>query len=134
MSLTKTQRQALKGRYGGFCAYCGHPLGARWHADHVQPIERVSRWDFKLRKHVPTGELGRPENDRPDNYKPACIPCNIHKSSLPLEAWRRILEDSAANLQRYSSTFRHAHRFGLVTIQPPKVIFYFERALHLERR
>lgn len=134
MPLTKTQREALKGRYGGFCAYCGALLGPRWHADHVQPLKRGSRWDHKLGKHVPTGVVSHPERDHPGNYKPACVPCNIHKSDLSLEYWRSLLEQSVDSMQRNYATFRHAHRFGLVTIQPARVVFYFERALHLERR
>ena len=39
----KEQRQILKMKYGGRCAYCGEELGDRWHADHIKPVLRRSK-------------------------------------------------------------------------------------------
>ena len=33
MAITKQQRAALREKFDGRCAYCGHPLGEKWHAD-----------------------------------------------------------------------------------------------------
>ena len=35
MKLTKTQREELKQKYDGYCAYCGDPLGEKWHAESI---------------------------------------------------------------------------------------------------
>ena len=40
MKLTKAQREQLKNKFGGHCAYCGDQLGDKWHADHLAPIYR----------------------------------------------------------------------------------------------
>lgn len=132
MKLTKAQRESLRGMYGGRCAYCGRELGAKWHADHVEPVERELTW-----KNVPgqrggrlvaTGRLHRPQNDRLDNLKPACVPCNIDKHSSSLEGWRRRLSALLQVLQDNHSAYRHALRFGFVEPRPGPVVFYFERA------
>ena len=41
MRLTKKQRDILRNKYGGRCAYCGCELGKTFHADHLEPVERV---------------------------------------------------------------------------------------------
>lgn len=94
MPLTKTQREALKPMFGGRCAYCGCELGDKWHADHVEPVYR----NFD-------GRLLNPHNERPDNYFPACVPCNLFKSVL----------------------FRTAERFGLIQEVQKPVVFWFEQ-------
>src|SRR5260370_41523584 len=45
MNLTKTQRLAVRNRFGGCCSYCGNPLpDTGWHADHVLCVRRVSEF------------------------------------------------------------------------------------------
>lgn len=124
MTLTKPQRAALHGKYGGRCAYCGNALSDKWHADHLAPVVREGHWVG--RKYVTTG-IRHPDRDHLANLMPSCVPCNIDKSDSSLEAWRKRLERSADILQRNYSTFRHALRFQLVTINAPTVLFYFER-------
>lgn len=124
MNLSKADREKVRLKCGGRCAYCGTELTGKWHADHVLPVERVGKWVFG--KYVTTGEMGRPERDTLDNMLPACIPCNIDKSTFPLEEWRKKLERSHEVLLRNYATYKHALRFRLVVPQPPKVVFYFE--------
>lgn len=57
---------------------------------------------------------------------PACPPCNIDKHSMSLEDWRGMIERSNEVLARDVSTFRRAVRYGLVTLSPKPVVFYFE--------
>jgi hypothetical protein len=116
--------------FGGNCAYCGHPLGERWHADHVEPVMRQTKYvsdDYGRGKFVQTGKLYRPENDREDNYFPACVPCNIDKSCSEVEAWRRQLQDKINVALRASTPLRHAQRFGLVQFSEAPIVFYFEK-------
>lgn len=113
--------------FDGKCAYCGQTLADRWHADHVKAIKRVS--DFVNGKFIPTGRVLRPENDTFDNYFPSCAPCNINKSNHEsLDDWRRTLEGKINELNRDSSTYRHAKRFGLLVETGAKIVFYFERS------
>ena len=130
MNLTKKQRETIRVLFGGKCAYCGVDLTGRWHADHVDPVERQFKFVRDKRdrlRMVATGKLYRPQNDRLENLYPACAPCNIDKHCSLLEAWRKRLEDLAENCRRNVSAFRHAERFGRVTIVGGPVVFWFEK-------
>jgi hypothetical protein len=125
MKLTKAEREQVRQKFGGRCAYCGKPLGDRWHADHFEPVERKLQY-VRGKGLVATGEFHRPQNDRLENMMPACPPCNIDKHSLPLEAWRTKLQQACAVLTRNNPTYRHALRFGLLTETEARVVFHFE--------
>lgn len=129
MKLTKKQREDLRLKFAGRCAYCGELLGDRWHADHIERVERkleLVRDGYRTRLRT-TGEVYRPERDRIENLNPACAPCNIDKSAMGLEAWRSKLQRAADVLRRNQPTYRHALRFGLVQETGAIVTFYFER-------
>lgn len=125
MALNKAQRAALREKFAGRCAYCGHPLGAKWHADHIEHVEREIK-HIPGRGFVATGKMLRPERDTLANMNPACPPCNLDKHSMTLECWRGIIERSNEVLARDVSTFRRALRYGLVTTSSAPVVFYFE--------
>ena len=44
MKLNKKQREKLKQKYGGNCAYCGCELGNKWHADHIEAVKYFQRY------------------------------------------------------------------------------------------
>ena len=117
--VTKAEREQVRLRFGGLCAYCGKPLGDRWHADHFEPVRR--EW-WKT-----GGGMERPQNDTLENLMPACAPCNLDKHAMTLEDWRRKLQDAAGVLARNHATYRHAVRFGLVQETGAVVVFHFER-------
>ena len=132
MKLTKQQRSELKMKFGGHCAYCGEQLGDKWHADHIEAVKR----DFDMKKcektgymiPVSNGVLFRPQSDTLENMNPSCVPCNINKSSMSLESWRRsIAHYRDVQLLRDSTHARHLHRFGLIEIKPDPVVFFFEK-------
>ena len=120
MALSKTQRAALREKFGGRCAYCGNPLSEKWHADHVEPLVRN---DWLKVPRAPD----YPHRDTLANMNPACPPCNIDKHSMSLEGWRGIIQRSNEVLARDVSTFRRAVRYGLVSLSDAPVTFYFER-------
>ena len=112
-ALTKVERQSLFNKFGGKCAYCGCDLPARWHADHLKPIER------KLTHQngggfVQTGEAWRPENHAIENMMPACPPCNISKATLDLDGWRKWLEGHVRSLNAHNTPYRLAKAYGFV--------------------
>lgn len=134
MTLSKKERAELKQMFGGRCAYCGCELGDRWHADHIEPVLRQGdfvRVDKPNQTYIfkANGKMEKPENDRRDNFFPACIPCNIHKSSSSLKGFRCILEQHIKTLNTASnhSAYRHAKRFGLVEETNRPVVFFFEQ-------
>lgn len=131
LKLNKIDREKLKQKYCGRCAYCGAQLGSRWHADHLDPVERS--WEYYKK---PNGMLGtrttgmtKPENDRLDNLMPSCVKCNNDKLNLTLEDWRRWIKGRIQTLNedpRYAS-YQKAKRFGLVVETDIDVVFYFEK-------
>ena len=127
MKLSKSQRAALREKFGGRCAYCGEELGDRWHADHIEYVERELVF-VPGKGVVSTGRMLRPERDTLENLNPACAPCNLDKHSLTLEAWRALMQRSNEVLMRDVSTFRRAVRYGLVELKAAPIVFYFERA------
>jgi hypothetical protein len=125
MKLTKAQCATLRAKFDGRCAYCGEPLGERWHADHIENVERkLARVNGRV---VSTNDLWRPERDTIENLNPACAPCNIDKHCMTLDGWRAKLQDACNVLQRNQPTYRHAMRFGLVQETGARVVFHFER-------
>lgn len=132
MKLTKVEREQLKQKFGGHCAYCGVVLGARWHADHLESIGRNFKFVFdeKKRCHVAKsdGTCLRPENDTIENLMPACIKCNINKHSMSLESWRTVLTNYINGLNSHAkyAMYQHAKRFGLVQETQKPVTFFFE--------
>lgn len=126
MNKLKAERAKLREKFGGRCAYCGNPLGERWHADHLKPVMRELVY-VSGKGAVSTGKMWNPENHNADNMMPACAPCNIDKHSMSLESWRQKLHGSAGVLTRNSPTYRHAKRFGLIVETEARIEFYFER-------
>jgi hypothetical protein len=124
--ITKAQREIVKAKFGGRCAYCGEALGARWHVDHLLPIKRDFRWE-RGNGFVPTGECEHPDRHNIDNLMPACAPCNIDKHSDTLEGWRAKLADACGVLERNQSTYRFARKYGLIVETGNRVKFHFER-------
>lgn len=122
--LTRAQRADLRMMFNGRCAYCGTTLPDRWHADHIEPVLRTG-WIAKFAK--VDAAARRPENERPDNYFPACPQCNISKGAMQLDEWRKWLAGHLVSLNRDHSIYRLSKAFGLVTETGKRVEFYFER-------
>jgi 5-methylcytosine-specific restriction endonuclease McrA len=148
MKLSKTQREELRMKFGGRCAYCGCELPEKgWHADHVEPVEREwwkntkwwkdshgKKWTFneetgklacEMVELEPAG-LTYPERDTLENLFPSCRACNLDKHAMSLEGWRTVIANKV-NVCRYASAFRHAERFGLIHIVDTPVVFWFEQ-------
>lgn len=132
MKLTKAQREQVRMKFGGKCAYCGCELPDRWHADHMEAVDRKMAY-VPGKGFVATGEMYKPQNDTFENLMPSCAPCNIDKHSMSLESWRRKLQDAANVLSRNYPTYRHALRFGLVRETGASIVFYFERVAEQEK-
>ncbi|ELQ6126734.1 HNH endonuclease [Cronobacter sakazakii] len=138
MKLTKKQRDELRMKFDGRCAYCGCELPEKgWHADHVEPVHRKfeideearSKGQWRLRQ---TGEFFCPHNDKLENLFPACAPCNLFKSVFDIEEFRRQIAFQAGRALKTSVNFRTAERFGLVQVIDKPVVFWFEIFLSRE--
>lgn len=121
MKLTQAQREEIKQKFNGDCAYCGNPLADKWHADHLKAVVRD----------LTTGKPEKPENDVIGNLMPACSDCNWNKRSMSLESWRELLAHYRdVQVIRDCSQIRHLMRFGLVEFIKKPVVFHFEKLEH----
>ena len=109
------KRQAIFDKSEGKCWYCGDELKKGWHADHFLPIRRNT-----------DGTCENPENDNEDNKVPSCAPCNRMKSSMGIEDFRRLIGEFIASLNKYSTQYKFAVRYGLVLETDIPVVFWFE--------
>ncbi|EJC3639237.1 HNH endonuclease [Salmonella enterica] len=133
MALTRKQRERLRMKFGGRCAYCGCELPEKgWHAAHVQAVLRKSercmkaaeKGIFRLKS---TGDVFRPEADCPENIFPSCAPCNLLKTTYSLEMFRKQVSQQVERGRRSSVNFRTAERFGLISVVNKPVVFWFEQ-------
>jgi 5-methylcytosine-specific restriction endonuclease McrA len=124
--MTKKDRAIVFEKYGGRCAYCGCILEKGWHVDHLEPIVRDSKWNREKGRFETTGTCRNPENESVLNYNPACASCNIQKNSFTLERFRSNIKQFVDSLNQYSTQYKFAKRYGLVTERDVEVEFYFE--------
>lgn len=76
--MTKAQqRQIIKEKYNGRCAYTGKDLGTDWQIDHVHPKNLNIRLNDKIEEH-----------DDLKNLLPACRIVNHYKRGFNLEGFR----------------------------------------------
>lgn len=85
--------------------------------DHFLPVVR----------HLNTGEFIYKERDCEENLVPSCASCNRDKSSMPLESWRRIIKGHIVSLNRDSTQYKIAKRYGLISEPDIEVKFWFEK-------
>lgn len=122
---TKKERAQLFAKYNGRCAYCGCELPEKFHVDEILPCKRIKQWDRTKRKFVHVG-YEYPERLHIDNQNPACPSCNINKHAMSLEEFRRLVGGFLTSLNRDSTQYKIAKRFGFIEEKPKPVVFYFE--------
>ena len=126
MALSKKERENLYNKYGGRCAYCGCLLEKGWHADHLKPVRRKMKYCHNKGHHIATGEVRYPKRDCLDNYNPACASCNINKHQMNLEDFRSLVGGFIKSLNRDSTQYKIAKRYGFIKEVEMPVVFYFE--------
>jgi len=112
----KKDRQKIFNKYDGRCAYCGCDLQKGWHVDHIEPIVRNRS----------NGTCENPKNENFQNYNPSCASCNIQKNSYSIEQFRSNINQFINSLNEYSTQYKFAKRYGLITENNVDVKFYFE--------
>lgn len=122
----KSQRDALRQKFGGRCAYCGGDL-TDMHADHLEPVIRIQTDPWGRRLPAAECRMVKPERNTVANMMPACKGCNLHKGGYSLEGWRDIVQRSAEIVAKQTSTFRAGVRLGVIAVSNAPVTFYFER-------
>lgn len=116
-----SKRKVVWDKSNGLCWYCGEELPERgWHADHFIPVDRID------------GKMTSPENHNLDNLVPACASCNIMKSNMDIETFRRLISNFVKRLNRDITVYRHAKRYGLIKETGKEVKFWFEEGIKNE--
>jgi 5-methylcytosine-specific restriction endonuclease McrA len=127
--ISKKQREEIKQKFDGLCAYSGTRLEDDWQIDHVKPLVR-NRFD-----NTPMF----PDADYAENLIPCQKIINHYKRSLDLERFRRLLcglhkrIDKPKNPKTEKSKRKKAYLnkvasyFKITPENPFDGIFYFER-------
>jgi len=124
--ISKKNREIIKQKFGGKCAYCGCELKKGWHVDELEPVRRNFTYDKNKGTFKATGDCLHPERFNINNQMPSCQSCNINKHSLSLEEFRNLIVGFINSLNRDSTQYKIAKRYGLVQETNKPVIFYFE--------
>lgn len=121
--ITAKKRLSVYDKFKGKCAYCGcNILLSKFHIDHIEPKHRgysqhqLNSWGSKIIKGT----------DHIDNLNPACISCNLSKSTFSIEDWRKEIELKKDRIKKDSTNFNILLRFGLIKEITIPVIFHFE--------
>jgi len=122
----KEEREFIRQKFDCNCAYCGNPLPDKWHVDHKIPVVRLNEYDYEKRKWIFTGKYENPENDNIDNKIPSCPSCNINKHSLSVDQFRNLIYGFIKSLNRDSTQYKIAKRYGLVKEIDLEIKFYYE--------
>ena len=128
MYISKKNREIIFNKYNGRCAYCGDPILLKdMQVDHI-----ISRRNFKtciknnFRVPVFLSHLTIDDLNHDDNLLPTCRVCNNWKSSHDLELFRRELSKQIDRLNKRSSNYRIAKKYGLLAETLKPIVFYFE--------
>lgn len=124
--MKKSDREKVFGKFGGKCAYCGCELAKSWHVDHFVPIVRNHKYDYSKKKWVYDGTCHNPEAECMENYFPSCPSCNHNKRSMSIEGFRKLIQGFITSLNRDSTQYKIAKRYGLIQEQIKPIKFYFE--------
>lgn len=112
-------------KYNGRCAYCGIDLNNEiFHLDHFIPRRRYKYPELVSNGTFEALEVGR---DTYENLMPCCVLCNSSKNDLTIEQFRDRVENRTQTLNKNSSEYRVAKRYGTVIETNKNVIFYFEK-------
>jgi hypothetical protein len=134
--MRKKDRHRIFEKYSGRCAYCGCELQKGWHVDEIEPVRRGFEYArdengirvYNMEKHKWEGKvkLAHPERMNIENQNPACASCNINKHSDSLEQFRSLIIGFINSLNRDSTQYKIAKRYGLIKETGIDVKFYFE--------
>jgi len=128
-------RLEIYNKYNGHCAYCGFKIEYKeMQVDHIIPkrnfIHSIKN-NFRIPsflKHLTIDDL----NHR-DNLNPSCRKCNKHKDTFDIETFRNEIKNQIKQLNKHSTQYQRARKYGLVEETNTPVAFYFEKYPKLEK-
>lgn len=123
--IPKKVRVKVHEKYNHRCAYCGCDIEYKdMQVDHIIPHRNYSRMHSGM---IHDGQLITDYGiDDIENLNPTCRVCNGWKSVWSVEEFRREIQLQIERLQRNSSGFRIALKYGLIKETNTVIKFYFE--------
>ncbi len=120
--MNKNIRQQVYDKYNGHCAYCGCELKGKFQVDHIQ-----AHWHNY--SDSTANQIGLVKGSHEiENLNPACARCNKWKATYSIEQFRQEISLQVKRLNAYSSNYRMAKDYNLISENNIEVKFYFERA------
>ena len=111
MAISKKQRELIKNKFGGKCAYCGIHLVKGWNVDHIKPQVLGGTNDL-------------------ENLNPSCKYCNNYKCHTDLEGYRKqlhkMLNERLEYLFKSKTKMQVAMNMGAINHNLWNGKFYFE--------
>lgn len=141
MKISKADREIVRVKLGGKCAYCGEVLGKSFHVDHFLPVRREprgpGRWEILEdgeRYWIEGVDRGClfPERHTMDNLMPSCSSCNRMKSCQTIEEFRHTIQNFVNSLNLRFAQYRFAKKYGLLVETGNRVKFYYENFIKKE--
>lgn len=141
LKLSKTDRETVRNKLGGKCAYCGEILGKSFHVDHFLPVRREprgpGRWEIledgeRYWIEGDERECLFPERHVMENLFGSCPSCNIMKSDRTIEQFRFTIQNFLNSLNLRFAQYRFAKKYGLLVETGNKVKFYYENFVRNE--
>jgi 5-methylcytosine-specific restriction endonuclease McrA len=127
--LNKNIRSEVYNKYNGKCSYCGAELNGIFQVDHFVAKHRFVnevRADY-MPDHLK--HLTEADVNHIDNLMPSCVSCNNYKHSSRIEDFRKQISYLVSGLNKNSSQYKFAKRFGLIVETNIEFKFYFEKCL-----
>lgn len=129
MYISKKDREIIKQKFGGKCAYTGTELMDDWQVDHMESVER-NWW---------TNTAQKGENHNIDNMVPAQRIINHYKHSMGLEQFRDFMKGFhlriaklpknpkvEKSIKRKAYMLEVARLFDITLNKPFSGVFYYE--------
>ena len=118
----KIDRQRILNKLGGRCGYCGCEIDVKsMQIDHIVPIYRNCTNEELERLNIVRG------TNEYSNLMPSCKSCNKYKGVFTVEVFRNEMQKQVERLNKYSTNYFFAKKFGLVEETNAPVVFYFEK-------
>ncbi len=129
----KKNREIIYNKFNGRCAYCCVDLQKGWHVDEMLPVRRNFKRNpdtMARNQWIFDGTYEHPERFHIDNQVPSCPSCNINKHSMSVDEFRALIFGFITSLNRDSTQYKIAKRYGLISENIKSVVFLFEEENH----
>ena len=135
MAIKKNIRELVHKKYNCKCGYCGISIEYKeMQVDHIIPQNEfiahiTNQWRIpEFLKHLTVSDM-----NHFDNLMPSCRVCNKWKSTFTIDQFKKEVFEQVKRLNDYSTNYRMAKKYDLVSETVKPIVFYFERENFLNK-